>query len=182
MVKPEKAVRPEKHEQVEALKTKFGAAKGIVLADFTGVTVAEVSDLRRKCRDARVEYKVVKNSLAKIAAREANLGDLVGYFDGPIAVALSGVDSAAPAKVLSDFMRVYQKMTFRAGYFEGRVFSDTEIREIASLPPREQLLAQVIGMVQAPMAQLVWCIESVMRNVVTVIDQAANKAEGSSSK
>lgn len=175
MLKPEKAVRPEKQEEVEALKAKFGAAKGIVLADYTGVTVAEVSDLRRKCRDARVEYKVVKNTLARIAAREVNLGELADHFDGPIAIALSSVDSVAPARVLSDFVKSYQKMTLKVGYFEGRIYSDSQIREIAALPPREHLLGQVIGAVQAPIAQLIWCIESVLRNVVTVVDEAGKK-------
>ena len=175
MVKPEKAVRPEKQQEVEQLTAKFGAAKGIVLADYTGVTVAEVSDLRRKCRDARVEYKVVKNTLARIAAKEANMGELAGHFEGPIAIALSSVDSVAPARVLADFVKEYQKMTLKAGYFEGRVFSDAEVREIAALPPREVLLGQVIGAVQAPIAQLIWCIESVLRNVVSVVDEAGKK-------
>jgi large subunit ribosomal protein L10 len=175
MLKPEKTVRPEKQEEVEALKAKFGAAKGIVLADYTGVTVAEVSDLRRKCRAARVEYKVVKNTLARIAAKEANLGDLAGHFEGPIAIAMSSVDSVAPARVLADFVKEYQKMTLKAGYVEGRVFSDVQVREIAALPPREVLLGQVIGAVQAPMAQLVWCIESVLRNLVSVVDEAGKK-------
>jgi large subunit ribosomal protein L10 len=175
MLKPEKSVRPDKHEEVESLKAKFGAAKGIVLADYTGVTVAEVSDLRRKCRDARVEYKVVKNTLARIAAKEANLGDLADHFDGPIAIALSSVDSVAPARVLADFVKEYQKMTLKAGYFEGRVFSDAEVREIAALPPREILLGQLVGAVEAPIAQLIWCIESVLRNVVSVVDEAGKK-------
>jgi large subunit ribosomal protein L10 len=175
MLKPEKAVRPEKQQEVEALAAKFGAAKGIVLADYTGVTVAEVSDLRRKCKDARVEYKVVKNTLARIAAKQANIGELADHFDGPIAIALSSVDSVAPARVLADFVKEYQKMTLKAGYFEGRVFSDAEVREIAALPPREVLLGQVIGAVQAPIAQLIWCIESVLRNVVTVVDEAGKK-------
>jgi large subunit ribosomal protein L10 len=181
MVKAEKTVRPEKQQEVEALKTKFGAAKGIVLADYTGVTVAEVSELRRKCRDAKVEYKVVKNSLARIAARDLNLEELAGYFEGPVAVALSAVDSVAPARVLADFIRDKQKLTFKVGYLEGRVYSNAQVAEIASLPPREYLLAQVIAAVEAPLAQLVFCIESVVRNVVTVIDQASKKAEGSSS-
>jgi large subunit ribosomal protein L10 len=175
MLKPEKAVRPEKQQEVEALAAKFGAAKGIVLADYTGVTVAEVSDLRRKCKDARVEYKVVKNTLARIAAKEANLGDLADHFDGPIAIALSSVDSVAPARVLADFVKEYQKMTLKAGYFEGRVFSDAEVREIAALPPREILLGQLVGAVEAPIAQLIWCIESVLRNVVSVVDEAGKK-------
>ncbi|MFH1221003.1 MAG: 50S ribosomal protein L10 [Candidatus Eisenbacteria bacterium] len=175
MVKAEKAVRPEKHEAVEALKTKLGAAKGIVLADFTGVTVAEVSDLRRKCRDAKVEYKVVKNSLARIAAREVNLEELVQHFDGPIAIALSSEDSGAPARVLSSFIKDYQKLILRVGYFEGRIYGEAAIREIAMLPSRKVLLAQVVGAVQLPLSQLVWCIESVLRNLVTIVDEAGKK-------
>jgi large subunit ribosomal protein L10 len=175
MVKPVEEARPEKHQEVEALKTKFGAAKGIVLADYTGVTVAEVSELRRKCREARVEYKVVKNTLARIAAQEVNLGDLVGHFDGPIAVAMSSVDSIAPARVLAGFAKDYQKMTLKVGYLEGRLFSDVEVREIAALPTRDQLLGQVVGMVQAPIAQLIWCLESVLRDVVSVVDEAGKK-------
>ena len=175
MVKAAKEARPEKQQEVEALKAKFGAAKGIVLADYTGVTVAEVSELRRKCREAKVEYRVVKNTLARIAAKEVALEELAGHFDGPIAVALSSVDAIAPAKVLADFIKDYQKMTVRAGYFDGRVYSETQVKEIASLPSREQLLGQVIGVVQAPMAQLVYCIESVLRNVVTVVEEAGKK-------
>jgi large subunit ribosomal protein L10 len=175
MAKVEKPARPEKQQEVEALKTKFGAAKGIVLADYTGVTVAEVSELRRKCRDAKVEYKVVKNTLARIAARETSLGELADHFDGPVAVALSSVDSVAPSRVLSDFIKDYQKMTLKAGYFEGRVYSEAQVREIALLPPREQLLAQVIGAIQGPMAQIVYCVEAVMRNLVSVIDEAGKK-------
>jgi large subunit ribosomal protein L10 len=175
MSRAEKAVRPEKAEEVEALKVKFGAARGIVLADYTGVTVAEVSDLRRKCKAAGVEYKVVKNTLARIAARETELGGLADHFDGPVAIALSTVDSVAPARVLAGFVKEYQKMTLKVGYFEGRIYSDVQIREIATLPPREQLLGQVIGAVQAPIAQLVWCIESVLRDLVSVVDEAGKK-------
>jgi len=175
MARPERAVRPEKQAEVEALKVQFGAAKGIVLADYTGVTVAEVSELRRKCMGAKVEYKVVKNTLARIAAKELNLGGLADHFDGPTAVALSSVDSIAPARVLTDFAKEYQKMTLRVGYFEGRLCSGAEVKEIAALPPREHLLGSVIGAVQAPMSQLVWCIESVLRNLVTVLDEAGKK-------
>jgi large subunit ribosomal protein L10 len=178
MVKAEREARPEKQKEVEALKAKFGAAKGIVLADYTGVTVAEVSELRRKCREAEVEYKVIKNTLARIAAREMDLGDLAGHFDGPIAVALSSVDSIAPARVLAGFMKEYQKMTVRAGYFDGRIYSESEVTEIANLPSREQLLGQVVGMVQGPMTQLVYCIETVLRNVVSVVEEAGKKAAG----
>jgi large subunit ribosomal protein L10 len=172
--------KPEKTVAVEMLKGKFGAAKGIVLADFTGLTVAEANDLRRKCREAEVEYRVVKNTLARIAVREAELTELEDYFHGPIAVALSEKDSVAPARVLAEFRKIAQKPVFIGGFVEGRAYSPEEIRRIASLPSREGLLAQVIGAIQAPMGQLVWTLEGLLRNLVSILDQASKKAEGSS--
>jgi large subunit ribosomal protein L10 len=172
--------KPEKTEAVENLKGKFGAAKGIVLADFTGLTVAEANDLRRKCREAGVEYRVVKNTLARIAVREGEMNELGDYFRGPIAVALSEEDSVAPARVLAEFRKVTQKPVFIAGFVEGRVYPSEEIRRIANLPTREVLLAQVIGAVQAPVGQLVWTLEGLLRNLVSILDQASKKGEGSS--
>jgi large subunit ribosomal protein L10 len=172
--------KPEKTEAVEVLKSKFSAAKGIVLADFTGLSVAEANDLRRKCREAEVEYRVVKNTLARIAVRETDLTELEDYFHGPIAVALSEKDPVTPARVLAEFRKIAQKPVFIGGFVEGRLFSPEEIRRIASLPSREGLLAQVIGALQAPMAQVVWTLDGLLRNLVSVIDQASKKAEGSS--
>jgi large subunit ribosomal protein L10 len=171
--------KPEKIEAVEALKARFGEAKGIVLADFTGLTVAEANDLRRKCREAEVEYRVVKNTLARIAARETELEGLEGLFEGPIAVAMSRTDSVAPARVLAEFRKTAQKPVFIGGFLEGRVYPPGDLRQIA-MPPREGLLAQVIGAIQAPMGQIVWTLEGLMRNLVSILDQASTKAEGSS--
>jgi len=172
--------KPEKIEAVETLKARFGSAKGIVLADFTGLTVEEANQLRRKCREAEVEYRVVKNTLAKIAAHETDLEDLERLFQGPIAVAMSETDSVAPARVLAEFRKAVQKPVFVGGFLEGRVFAPEEIRQIALLPPREGLLAQLIGAIQAPMGQIIWTLEGLMRNLVSILDQASKKAEGSS--
>jgi large subunit ribosomal protein L10 len=168
-------VRPEKIEAVDTLKAKLSAAKGIVLADFTGLTVSEANELRRKCREAQVEYRVVKNTIARLAVREAEIEDLEQHFQGPVAVALSETDSVAPARVLAAFRKEVQKLTFKAGYVEGRLFSPEEVREIASLPSKDGLVAQVIGAVQAPMGQIVWTIETVLRDLVSVIEQASKK-------
>ena len=172
-------VRPEKRETVEMLKSKFGAAKGIVLADYTGITVAEANELRRKCREANVEYRIVKNTLARIAAREADLTELEGHFDGPIAIALSEVDSIAPARVLAEFRRAVQKIEFRAGYVEGSLYGPEEVRRIAVLPTREGLIGQVMAAVQGPMTQIVWSVEGVFRNLISILDQASKRGEGS---
>jgi large subunit ribosomal protein L10 len=170
--------KPEKVEAVETLKAKFSAAAGIVLADFTGLTVAEANDLRRRCREAGVEYKVVKNTLARIAVKEAEIGELEEHFDGPIAIAMSQTDSIAPARVLQEFRRSFQKPKFKAGYMEGRVLAAEKVREIANLPPREGLLARVIGALNAPMGQIVWTLEGALRNLVSILDQASKQGKG----
>jgi len=168
-------VRPEKAEAVEMLKGKLRSAKGIVLADFTGLTVSEANDLRRKCREAAVEYRVVKNTIARLAVKGAEIEELEGHFNGPVAVALSETDSIAPARVLAEFRKATQKLTFKAGYVEGRLFTAEEVREIAALPSREGLLAQVIGAVQAPMSQIVWTVEGILRDLISVVEQASKK-------
>ena len=100
----------------------------------------------------------------------------IDHFDGPIAIALSTVDAVAPARVLADFVKAYQKMNLKVGYFDGRIYSGVEIVEIANLPSREVLVAQVIWAVEAPISQLIWCLESALRDVISVIDQAGKKA------
>ncbi len=175
-----KAVRSEKAEAVEVLKKKFSDAVGIVLADFTGLTVPEANDLRRRCREAQVEYRVIKNTLARLAAREADIAELEEHFQGPVAVVMSETDSIAPARVIAEFRRIAQKPVFKAGYVEGKVFLPDEIRRIALLPSREGLIAQVIGAVEGPMAQLVFALEGVFRNLISILEQASQKAEGSS--
>lgn len=167
--------RPEKIETVEVLRNRFSNSRAIVLADFTGLTVAEVNELRRKCKSAKVEYSVVKNTLARIAARQANIEDLVQHFQGPVAVATSTVDSIAPVKVLDEFSKAVQKLSLKVGYLDGKIFNPRELKAVAALPPREVLLGQVIGAIQAPIAQIVWTVEGILRNLVSIIDQAAQK-------
>lgn len=167
--------KPEKIEAVEILKEKFSTAEGLVLADYTGLTVEEANELRGRCKEAEVEYTVVKNTLAKIAAREADIEGIVDYIDGPTALALSVKDSIAPARVLAAFMREAQKMAFRGGFLDGRAYSAEQIREISRLPSKAGLIGQVIGVLNAPMAQIVWSLEGTLRNLVSVIDQISKK-------
>jgi large subunit ribosomal protein L10 len=167
--------KPEKIEAVEILKQKFSAAEGFVLADYTGLTVAEADRLRGKCKEAEVEYTVIKNTLARIAAREAEIEGVEDFIDGPTAVALSVKDSTAPARVLAEFMKEAQKMTFRGGYLDGRAYSAEQIKEISRLPGKDGLIAQLIGVLNAPMAQIVWSLEGTLRNLVSVIDQISKK-------
>lgn len=167
--------RPEKVRTVEVLRDRFSNSRGIVLADFTGLTVAEVSELRRKCKSANVEYSVVKNTLARIAARQANLEVLVEHFRGPVAVATCIEESIVPVKVLDEFARRVEKISLKVGYLDGKLFMPKDLKVIASLPPREVMLGQVIGAIQSPLAGILWTVEGVLRNLVSIIDQLAQK-------
>ena len=169
--------KPEKIEAVETMKEMFSAAEGFVLADYTGLTVEEANELRGKCKEAEIEYTVIKNTLAKIAVKQAELEGVDDFIDGPTAVALSVKDSTAPARVLAAFMKEAQKMTFRGGYLDGRAYSADEIKEISRLPGKDGLMAQVIGALNSPMASLVWSLEGTLRGLISVIDQIAQKKE-----
>lgn len=167
--------KPEKIKVVEVLKEKFSTAEGFVLADYTGLTVEEANGLRGRCKEAEVEYRVIKNTLARIAVKEADLEGVEGFIDGPTAVALSVKDSIAPARVLAGFMKEVRKMAFRGGYLDGRAYSADEIKEISRLPGKDGLIAQVMGALNAPMSQIVWNLEGTLRNLVSVIDQISKK-------
>jgi large subunit ribosomal protein L10 len=169
--------KPEKIQAVETLREKFSTAEGFVLADYTGLTVEEVNELRGKCKEAEVEYTVIKNTLAKIATKEAQIDGVNDFIDGPTAVALSTKDSTAPARVLAAFMKEVQKMAFRGGYLDGRAYSAEQIKEISRLPGKDGLIAQVIWALNAPMAQIVWSLEGSLRNLVSVIDQISKKRQ-----
>jgi large subunit ribosomal protein L10 len=167
--------KPEKIEAVENLKQKFSAAEGLVLADYTGLTVGEANDLRGRCKEAEIDYTVIKNTLARIAAKEADMEGIKDFITGPTAVALSTKDSTAPARVLAAFMKDVQKMAFRGGFIDGRAYSAEEIKEISRLPGRDGLVGQVIGVLNAPMAKIVWSLEGTLRDLVSVIDQISKK-------
>lgn len=169
--------KPEKVRAVETLKEKLSQAEGFVLADYTGLTVEEANVLRGKCKDAEVEYTVIKNTLAKIAVKEADIDGVEDFIDGPTAVAMSTKDSTSPARVLAGFMKEAQKMTFRGGYLDGRAYSAEEVREISRLPGKDGLMGQVIGALNAPMASIVWSLEGTLRSLVSVIDQIAKQKE-----
>ena len=172
-----------KVREVEELAGVLGDAKSVILTDFVGLNVAEVSELRAKCRDAGVRYKVVKNTLAKRAVEHAGMKELDSFLEGPNAWATHDSDQVATAKVLSDFAKANDKLEIRAGYMEGRLISVDEINALAKLPSREVLLSQVLGALQSPMAGFAGVCSALLRGVVTVVDgyrKQRSESEGAS--
>lgn len=148
-------VRPEKQRQMTAIKEMLSGAKGAVFVDFRGLKVADDTKLRKVCRESKVTYKVVKNTLALRAARELGLQGLEGIFQGPTAVALSNEDPVTPAKVVHSFMADHPNLKVKGGVLEGSVLSVDRVAYLASLPGKRELVAKVAGGLRSPIVRLV---------------------------
>lgn len=169
--------RQAKVAAVAEIKEKMENAIVTLLADYRGLNVAEMTKLRRQLRESGVEFKVVKNTLTRRAAQELGLAGLDPFLEGPTAVAFSLNDPAAPAKILSEVMRNNKIFQIKAGVLQGRVISQDDIKALAELPSREQLLARVVGGFQAPIAGLVNVLAGNIRNLVYVLEAIRKQKE-----
>jgi large subunit ribosomal protein L10 len=162
--------RSEKDIVVQDVTEVFEKAKGVFVADYAGLTVEKISVLRQRCRAAKVEFKVVKNTLAKRAAEAAGKGGINAYFKGPSAIAYSYDDPSAPARVIRDFFKENQKPKVRGSLFEGEFFGPEKIDQIASLPSKKELIAKVLGGFNAPISGLVGGLNGILSKFVRTLD------------
>jgi large subunit ribosomal protein L10 len=168
-------VKPEKVGSVAQLHAKFARAVSAVLADFRGLTVQELTDLRQQLRDASLELAVVKNTLARLAVRETDFEKLSPYLKGPTSITFSYRDTVAPAKVLSTYVKKQPKLAVRAGLFEGEIVPAEKIAEIADLPPRDVLLALTLAAMQGPMVGLVGILQGVLSTFIGTLQAIHDK-------
>jgi large subunit ribosomal protein L10 len=168
-------IKPEKGAAVEELHEKFSRAVSAVLADFRGLSVQELTDLRRQLREASLELAVVKNTLARRAVQDTTLEKLTPYLKGPTSITLSYGDVVAPAKILSTYLKRQPKLALRAGYFEGEVIPAEKLSQIADLPPREILLAQTLAAMQGPLAGLVGTLQGVVTMFIGTLQAIHDK-------
>ena len=168
--------REEKQLVVKELAEKLKLAKGTVLTDYRGLNVEKVTDLRNKLRAANIEYRVVKNTLLRLAAEDAGIKGLEGYLEGPTGLAMSA-DPVAPAKVLADWIKANKMLELKGGILEGKVISAQSVTGLASLPPREVLLAMVVGTMNAPIIGLVNVLQGPLRKLVYAVDAVAKQKE-----
>jgi len=162
-------------ESVAELHEKFARAVSAVLADFRGLTVQEITDLRQQLRDASLELAVVKNTLARLAVQETPFERLSPYLNGPTSITLSYRDTVAPAKILSAYVKKQPKLAVRAGLFEGEIVPAEKIAEIADLPPRDVILAQALAAMQGPLAGLVWTLQGVLSTFMGTLQAIHDK-------
>ncbi|MFQ5899422.1 MAG: 50S ribosomal protein L10 [Candidatus Methylomirabilia bacterium] len=167
-----------KVESIEALKAKLEGVNAAVLTDYRGLTVQQLSDLRRQLKAASADYRVVKNRLAKLAIRGSHLDSLAPHLEGPIGLALGRQDPVAVARALLAFVRSNPKLQIKLGYVEGQLVQPPEIRALGDLPSREVLLGQVAGGLTAPLAALIYTLEGMLRTLVSVLDQVCAKRGG----
>lgn len=160
----------EKTAAIEQLQETIDKATSILLADFTGLNVEQMTALRRRCRAEGVSFQVVKNTLAIKASRAADLEELTGHFHGPTAMAASVDDPTAPARILVGFQKEHEKPKVRVGYVDGRVLDAEEVRKLATLPTRDQLISQVMQLAQAPAQGFVGVLNALLSQLVRTVD------------
>ncbi len=158
---PSNKILEQKKQVVQELTEKVKAAQSIVLADYRGLTVEQDTALRNALRAAGVEYRVVKNTLTSFAMKENGLEGLDPFLNGPTAMALSSTDVVAPAKVLAEFAKKFEKLELKAGVVEGKVVDVSVIQTLAELPSREVLIARVLGSLNAPITGLAVALNAI---------------------
>ena len=169
--------RDEKAQAVSELHEGIGKATNAFLIDFKGITVPQVTELRKQVRDSKSEYVVVKNTLALIAVKDSPLVALKTQFKGETAVAFNKTDAVALAKALTKFAKDVPTVQFKGAMLNGQIVPATEIQNIANLPSREELISKLLFLMQSPIRGLVTVLAANIRNLAVVLDQIA-KAKG----
>ena len=162
--------RTEKTDVVERLSEQLSKWPTIYLTDFTGIAVKPMTELRRKMRMAGVQCTVVKNTLALRAMEAASVKGIEGAMSGPTAFVFAGEDPVTAAKLLADFQKEHEQLQIKAGLFEGQPVTADVVKRLASLPSREQLLSQALGLMQAPLQGFAGAIDSLLYQVVGAIE------------
>lgn len=161
-------------EEVKSLAGKFKAMKGMILTEYHGLTVEEISELRNKLRALDSEYAVVKNTLSEIALKEIGIeaGD---KFSGPIALVIQNGDIVSPAKAVMEFAKTHAKLKVKAGFMEGKFIDAATVEQLSELPSKEVLIAKMLGSMNAPITGFVNVLAANIRGLVTVLDAISKK-------
>ncbi|HPT79116.1 MAG TPA: 50S ribosomal protein L10 [Candidatus Atribacteria bacterium] len=171
------SAREEKVRIVEEIKQKLSQSSSAVLVDYRGLTVEEVTQLRKQFRENNVDYKVYKNTLTELAAKELGYDELIPYLAGPTAIAFGVKDPVAPAKILTENIKKLKKMELKAGLIDGKVIDVDGVKALAELPSREELIAKMLGSMNAPITGLVRVLNGPIRGLVVALNAIREQKE-----
>ncbi|MBT5337794.1 50S ribosomal protein L10 [Candidatus Falkowbacteria bacterium] len=163
--------KQQKQEAIDQIVAKIKDAKGLVIANHEGLTVNDSQVLREKCKEQNVEFVAVKKTLLKLALESAGIKDAdTKSMTGGLAIAISGEDEVAPAKILKDFAKTHSQVVFCGGVLEGTLVSAEQVGKLADLPSKLELLAKVVGSIKAPVTGFVNVLSGNLRGLVNVLN------------
>ncbi len=164
-------------EQVASFREKLKDAQGVYLTDYSGLTVSEITDLRKRFRDAKIEYLVIKNTLSRIAFKEEGLEDLVPHLEGQNAIAIGYEEAVIPAKVISEFAKELKKPTIKSCVVDGELFVGKAAEATKNFPSQEEIRSMIVGAIAAPMSSLVGIFSNVMVDFLGVLEAYIQKRQ-----
>ncbi|HEX3017656.1 MAG TPA: 50S ribosomal protein L10 [Caproicibacter sp.] len=174
---PSEKVLEEKKQIVAELSEKLKAAHTGVIVDYKGITVEDDTKLRKELRESGSHYKVVKNTLLRLALKEAGIEGLDSILEGTTAIAVHTDDYVAPAKIMNGFAEKNDNFTIKAGFIDGKAVNVSEIKTLATLPPKEVLLAQVLRGMNGPISGLVTVLNGTLKGLVVALNAIAEKQQ-----
>jgi large subunit ribosomal protein L10 len=165
-----------KVETVDELKTRLDGVTTVLLAEYRGLTVLQLADLRKQLKAVSAEYKIVKNRLARLALTGSSLSTLSGNLKGPTGLVLAKGDPVSVAKALTTFARTNQALVVKVGVVDGQMLQPAGLKALAELPSRDALRAQIAGALQGPLASLVGLLQAPQRQLVYILEQRGAQA------
>ena len=167
--------KPEKIEAVAEMKKLFESAGSFFVTDYQGLNVADMTDLRKNLRENNIKYLIAKNTLLKLAVKDAGIDSLDEHLIGPTAVAFTSDDPALAAKILNDSFKAKELPRMKVFMVDDQVFEGAEIKRLADLPPRDILLSQLVAAVESPLTSIVGSLDGFFRDLVGSVDALAEK-------
>jgi len=167
--------RPDKIAEVEAIAERIQSAQSMVLADFTGLTVLQMTEFRRTCRAQSVECRVVKNRLARIAADNADMAIMKDHFNGPTAIMFGPESQVDPAKIVVDFAKTNEAMEIKGGFLEGAYLDKSQVVALSKVPSKDELIAKMMGSINSPVTGLAMVMNGVAGALTRAIDAVAKQ-------